>query len=306
MKKIFQTISLLILLLIVVSVPKTYAQQMAFCDSLDNNGMVGRSDVFNIDNTRRMIATIVGSDDKPFNTSHLIFKCSVSVNDSVDRSMFVETYQINPASKLFGHVFIFRHPGKYKINVYTGEDKFLCGEALTITARKQAAGNAGFAAVLNEIVNDYPNDFYSLKGEKRGDALSDIVGLSWESTENLPGYEDAYITYITTFDERTSWHTTIIKTTDSIEAINKYIEISEKINSIKFDCCSFTNKEDTSQSGRIYKGKDFKWTVNSVNPGKDKKFAGMTLKLDITYASWLSSWEYIVQLTIRKKLFYED
>jgi len=298
MKKIFKTISLFVLLLIVVSLPKIYAQQMAFCDSLDNNGMVGRSDVFNIDNTRRMIATIVGSGDKPFNTSLLIFKVSVSVNDSVDRSMFVETYQINPASKLFGHVFPFRHPGKYKINVYTGEDKFLCGEALTITARKQPTGNAGFAAVLNEIVSFYPNDFYSLKGKKKSNDIFDALGiLSWESTENLPGYENTDIGYIS---EITSWNTNFIKTTDSAEAFNKYIEISEKINSIKFDCCSLTNEEDTSQSGRIYKGKDFKWTVNSVNPGKDKKFAGMSLRLELLYPSWLNGDEYEMTLKIEE------
>jgi hypothetical protein len=191
----------------------------------------------------------------------------------------------------------FLSPNNYKIKFYTYENKLLAEEKLTITARKKPTGNAGFAAVLNEVIGFYPANFKNILGPK---SYGNGIFQTWTCNENLPGYEYCVIMALgwDKYFEFYTFSTTLIETNDSTEALNKYNEISKIISGMKFDCCIFNNEEEVSyDNDKHLKNKTTTWYPSSVHSGKDNKYAEMPLKLLISY-SGLPKKEYTVNLQI--------
>ena len=171
----------------------------------------------------------------------------------------------------------------------------IVGLVISFTAKAQNSSDKSFASALNKIINDYPNDFNNLKGKKISETAIDTV---WESREKIPGYINASIKYFATI---TSWVTTFITTADSVEAINKYNEISEKIFKVGFDCGLLFEDNSPKDESDL---KSTELAVIRVSPGKDEKFSGMLLHLRVTSASVLSK-EYEVTLEIEESLGYK-
>lgn len=293
MKKAIKFFIVLALLITSVSLPKTFSQKMAFCDSLDNNKIVGQSNVFNIDDRSRVVTILVYNGDMPFTTGKVVLKFFEVTNDTVETYVTRLINEVPPNSRSYWRKLPFATPGHYNIKAFTYEGKVIAQENLTITAYKKPTGNAGFAAVLNEIIKFYPDEFKNITGEKIG---NDIMWRKWVSTENLPGYELAFIN--SEGIERKYWETTLIETTDSVEALNKYSEISKIIDPLKFDCCVFKKEEEFDYNKpKVPNNKTTTWFPASVNTGKDKEYSEMPLQLRFSYP-FLSAKAYTVKLNI--------
>jgi hypothetical protein len=293
MKNVTSITLLFALSAILMTTQNTYAQKMLFCDSLSNNKIVGQSTTFNIDDKSSIVTVLLYSEDKPFASSKLVLKFFEVAHDTTEHFLAKLNIDIPPNSRAYWRKLPFSSPNHFKVRAYTTEGDLICAETLTITARKQATGNAGFAAVLNEIVNFFPATFNNVKGTL---ISNDPMLQSWESTENLPGYDWASISSFGNSGEY--WETTIIETADSTEALNKYTEISKLISQAKFDCCVFNPEEEYDYNNpKTSNTKTITWMPASVNTGKNKEFEYMPLQLRFAYPTKYNK-EFTVKLNI--------
>jgi hypothetical protein len=230
MKNVTPATFLFALSAVLITTQTIHAQKMLFCDSLSNNKIVGQSTTFNIDDRSSIVTVLLYSEDKPFASSKLVLKFFELTHDTTEHFLAKLNIDIPPNSRAYWRKLPFSSPNHFKVRAYTTEGDLICAETLTIT---------GFAAVLNEIVNFFPATFNNVKGTV---ISNDPMLQSWESTENLPGYDWASISSFGNSGEY--WETTIIETADSTEALNKYTEISKLISQAKFDCCVFIPEEE--------------------------------------------------------------
>ncbi len=308
MKKITRSCFAILLFITTVGLPTSFSQQLIFCDSIAGNKLVGQSNEFNIDSVSKVITILLYNGDVPFTTTKLVMKFFELTNDTTETYLSRLVINVPPNSRNYMGRLPFLSPNKYKIKFYTYENKLLADEKLTITARKQPTGNAGFAAVLNEVIGFYPANFKNILGTK---GPGNGILQAWNCNENLPGYDysvimawgmDKYYDYFT-------FTATLMETIDSTEALSKYNEISKLISGTKFDCCDFNNEEEVSYDNDKYlANKTTTWYPSSVHSGKDNKYAEMPLKLMISY-SGLPKKEYTVNLKIgfndvNEKLLY--
>ena len=243
MKNIIKSFLVFALFMTTVAVSKTFSQKLVFFDSLANNKIAGQSNVFNIDDQSRVVTMLLYNGDVPFTTTKLVFQFFELTNDTSEKYLTRLVIDVPANTRSYMRKLPFSSPNNYKVKAFTYEGKLIAGEKLTLTAQKQPTGNAGFAAVLNEIIGFYPNDFKNITGYRIGD---NIFFQAWHSNENLPGYDDFTTINYDGSSTRKYWQTTIIETTDSAEALNKYNEISKIISQVKFDCCVFNMDEHTT------------------------------------------------------------
>jgi hypothetical protein len=294
MKKAIKYFLAILMFITTIGLSETFSQKLVFFDSLANNKMVGQANVFNIDNQSRVVTMLLYNGDVPFPTTKLVFQFFELTNDTVEKFVTRQIIDVPANSRSYMRKLPFSSPNRLKVKALTYEGKLLADEKLTITAQKQPIGNAGFAAVLNEIISFYPSDFKNITGYKIGD---NFMFPTWHANENLPGYDFATINAEASLS-RKYWATTIIETKDSTEALNKYNEISNAISQVKFDCCVFNKEEEYNYNDPKYPNrKTTIWFPSSVNTGKDKEYARMPLELMFRYPL-ASSKEYTVNLNI--------
>ncbi len=296
MQKLIKSSLFILMFIAITGFSKSYSQKLIFCDSITGNKLIGQSNEFNIDNVNRIVSILLYNGDVPFTTSKLVMQFYELTNDTVETYLSKFDINVPPNSKYYVGRVPFLSPNKYKIKFYSDANKLLADEKLTITAKKQPTGNAGFAVVLNEIIGFYPSNFKNIIGSP-----SAGVGMfqSWSSNENLPGYEYCWIYAegIPKYYDFYNFESELIETNDSTEALNKYAEVAKIINSARFNCCVFKMEEELDYKNKENRKKTIIWYPSLVNLGKDKKFAEMPLQLLFTYPD-ISNTKYKVKFRI--------
>ncbi len=294
MKKLIKFSFACALLVTTIGLSKAFSQKLIFCDSIASNKIAGQGNVFNIDDVSRTVTMLLYSTDVPFSTTKLVFKFYEVSRDTVEKYIARQIVDVPANTRSYFRRLPFSTPNIIKVKAFTYEGKLIADEKLTITARKQPTGNAGFEKVLNQIISFYPSEFRNIIGFKIRDDFSFPV---WDSNENLPGYEFSTIEAEGQI-ERKYWKTTLIETPDSAEALNKYHEISKIINQMKFDCCTFHMEEESWYNDPHYPNRKITtWYPASVNDGKDKDYAQMPLELVFLYP-FPNSKDFTVKLNI--------
>ncbi|HVS97089.1 MAG TPA: hypothetical protein VHE54_11420 [Puia sp.] len=76
--------------------------------------------------------------------------------------------------------------------------------------------------ILEKVIQDYPNHFYHLRGERIGQAVQSV---RYRSTIQLPGSASSTVTVGSAGPEGSDWSCTIVETTDFKAARARYSEI---------------------------------------------------------------------------------
>jgi hypothetical protein len=82
-------------------------------------------------------------------------------------------------------------------------------------------------AILEKVIQDYPNHFYNIKGELIGQALQTA---RYRSTVQLPGSTSSTVTLVTSAGTQGSdWNCTVLETTDFSVARARFAEIYQQL-----------------------------------------------------------------------------
>jgi hypothetical protein len=94
---------------------------------------------------------------------------------------------------------------------------------LSATLSAQGVFSNKTQAVLEKVIQDYPNHFYNIKGELIGQALQ----ISrYKSTLQLPGASSSTITlYTASHNESSGWTCTVLESSNFSQAKKKFAEI---------------------------------------------------------------------------------
>lgn len=123
-----------------------------------------------------------------------------------------------------------------------------------------------FYQVLNQITDDYPNDFRNIKGGY----LSDDSKTDWSTTAKLPEASESYITR--NFDQSYGYVSVFYQDSDRDMALTIYENLSWLVNNCPYNCCSLIHdKVENDEAKTTF------WIPYET--GGDNRYGDMVIKV---------------------------
>src|SRR5207248_3026467 len=137
-----------------------------------------------------------------------------------------------------------------------------------------------FCSLMQTIIQDYPNNFNNLKGEKNTKDELDF-GDAWQSLIKLSNTSEAKISEPLLEDHNT-WYNVLYESSDSSSARKKYNDFVSSMKSCKSGCCTLVS-DTHDYKGTGYSSYSTSWLVFLMNENyKEEDYKNMLIEIELS------------------------